>query len=152
MNHNDILQIFKDAKNDSSLLGTLNIQELLESSKTRYLEEKSLQMISDDIFHIVQQLQLLSSQDKQKIFSKLTEYRHVDEIYKLHRGKYLRWIDIKNNQLTNGGFLLDVKFLDTGLYILCKNTRNQLFQYKFDDCYTFQKLSDDEIMILLQYV
>ena len=40
-----------------------------------------------------------------------------------------------------------VKFLDNGTHILCKNGF-RFIQYKFDECITFQKLTNDEVMIL----
>jgi len=52
--------------------------------------------------------------------------------------------------ITNGGIVVDVKFLDNGTHILCKNGP-RFIQYKFDDCITFQKLSADEQMVLSCY-
>ena len=52
--------------------------------------------------------------------------------------------------ITNGGIVVDVKFLDNGTHILCKNGP-RFIQYKFDDCLTFQKLSADEQMVLSCY-
>jgi len=145
----DIQKIFEDARKDPALLGTLNIQELLNNADSvgNYLEDKSLADITNDIYNIVGSLKI-SRKEKKEICDKLAEYRFVDEIYKLHRGKYLRWIS-KSNKLTNGGILVDIKFLDTGINILCKNMNNQFFQYTFDECLTFQKLSEDEILILM---
>ena len=86
------------------------------------------------------------------IFSKLSEYRYVDEIFQLHRGKHIRWIRRdKPDTLTNGGIVMDVKFLDTGTHILTKNGMNRFIQYNFDDCITFQKMSSEEQMILMAY-
>jgi len=44
--------------------------------------------------------------------------------------------------------MVDIKFTDTGIHILCKNNRNQFIRYKFDDCITFQKISDEEFLVL----
>ena len=144
----DIHKIFEDARKDPSLFRTLNIEELLNSSETGgYLENKSLKDISKDIYDIVQTLNVVYK-EKKEICKKLANYRFVDEIYKLNRGKYIRWIN-PDNRLTNGGFLVDIKFLDQGMLIFCKNQKNQFFQYKFDDCITFQKLSEEEILIIM---
>ena len=45
----------------------------------------------------------------------MTEYRFVDEICDLYKGKYVRWISNNNNaingpSLTNGGIIIDIKF------------------------------------------
>lgn len=146
----NIQQIFEDARKDPALLGTLNIQELLNSSNTsgNYLENKSLKDISNDIFRIIDGLPI-SEKEKKELTQKLAEYRYVDEIYKLHRGKYIRWIRNGTSKITNGGILVDIQFSDKGVYLLCKNNINIFIKYKFDDAYTFQKLSEEEILILL---
>jgi hypothetical protein len=86
------------------------------------------------------------------LMKKLHEYRFVDEIYELHRGKHVRWIrksDISHG-LKLGGIVVDIKFLDNGTQILVRNrySGNKMIQYKFDDVLTFQKLSYDEQLIL----
>ncbi len=89
------------------------------------------------------------------LYSKLSGYRFVDEVYRVHRGKHVRWIriftrdgkDVGAGYLTNGGIVVDVKIQNNGVYILCKSG-NRFVQYRFDDCLTYQKLSMDEQMIL----
>ena len=46
---------------------------------------------------------------------------------------------------------MDVKFMDTGTQILCRNVCNKFIQIKFDECIIFQKLSVEEQLILLAY-
>ena len=86
----------------------------------------------------------------QNILDKLTEYRYVDKICDLIRGKHVRWIRLSTtnsiNSLTKGGIVADIKFLENGIYILIKNALNKFIQYKFDDCITFQKLSTEELL------
>ena len=69
----------------------------------------------------------------------------MEKVYHVHKGKHIRWL--RNDKLTNGGIVVDVKFLENGTQILCKN-RQRFIQYKFDDCITFQKLTMDELLIL----
>ena len=67
-------------------------------------------------------------------------------------GQYIRWINIKNPEkltLTNGGIFLEIKLLDTGTHMMIKNNMNRIFQIKMDECIVFQKLSDQEKIILL---
>ena len=95
----------------------------------------------------------------QNILDKLTEYRYVDKICDLIRGKHVRWIRLSTTttsttttstttttSLTKGGIVADIKFLENGIYILIKNALNKFIQYKFDDCITFQKLSTEELL------
>lgn len=90
------------------------------------------------------------TQDIDSNLKKLREYKYVDEICDLERGKYVRWIRIESPQksLTNGGIITDIKFTESGVNILCKNSLNRFIQYKFEECLTFQKLSTDELIVL----
>ena len=148
-----INEVYENAINDPSLLSSLNIEELLDSlenDKNDYLEEKTLDSISSDIFNIINN-EHIPTDEKQKICFKLINYRHVDELHELHKGKHVRWIRRDTNKLTNGGIVVDIKFLDTGTQVLCKNSMNRFIQYKYDECITFQKLSHTEQLILMAY-
>jgi hypothetical protein len=64
----------------------------------------------------------------------------------------VRWLRLASEpKLTNGGIVADIKFMDNGTHVLCKNVLGRFIQYKFDDCMTFQKLSVDEQLILMAY-
>ena len=81
----------------------------------------------------------------------LTHYIYVDEINNLKYGSYLKWISLKtpdNLQLTHGAFFCNIKITDNGVYIVCKNYANRHFQIKMDECLLFQKLTDQEKIIL----
>jgi len=152
----NIDQIFKDAQNDSSLLSKIDINELLNSLENKnndYLENKTLTDINNDKYNALMQINL-SNEHVQKYCEKLAEFRCVDEVYELHKGKYVRWINIEddvNLKLHPGGFVFDIKFLDNGVYVLCMNNSRRFVQYKFDKCLTFQKLSMEEQLILMAY-
>lgn len=84
------------------------------------------------------------------ILQKLTGYRYIDELYQLQRGKHIRWIRLpvsENSALTIGGVVVDIKIMDTGVHILCKNG-SRYIQFKFDECVIYQKLTTDELLIL----
>ena len=108
--------------------------------------------ISQEIFESINNLGI-TKEKQTEICEKLLEYRYVDELFELHRGKYVRWIRKTNPEiLTNGGIVVDVKFLDNGINILVKNSSiSRFIQYKFDDCLSFQKLSQEEQLILMAY-
>jgi hypothetical protein len=85
---------------------------------------------------------------------KLKDYRYVSDVCDVFRGRHIRWIRIRDNEilkrtLTNGGIVTDIKFLDNGTHIQCKNARNQFIQIKFDDCLLFQKLTAEECLFLM---
>jgi hypothetical protein len=145
--------MFEEAIKDPSLFSTIDIENLLntlETDKNDYLESKTMQSITDEIYENVStQIQTLKT--VQDVCKKLVGYRYVDEINELHKGKHVRWIRNNGETLTNGGIVVDIKFLDNGIHVMCKNSMNRFIQYKFDDCNTFQKLTTDEQFILMAY-
>ena len=58
-------------------------------------------------------------------------------------------IPISNITISNGGIVTDIKFQENGIYIQCKNPRNQFMQFRFDHCLVFQKLTPEECILLL---
>lgn len=156
-NNININEIFENAQKDPSLFSTMDINMLLsliENEKNDYLENKTMKDITEEIYTKISKICLPS--DRETMCNKLIGYRYVDEIHELHKGKHVRWIRMTNHdnmpaRLTNGGIVVDIKFLDNGTHVLCKNSRHQFIQYKFDDCYTFQKLSVEEQLILMAY-
>jgi hypothetical protein len=111
------------------------------------LSTRKIKAIKNDY---LQQLQL--PRDKLKEYhKKLTEYRVVDDLTNIQYGRYIRWINLKNPEnifLTNGGVIIDIQLLDDGIYVLCKNFRNKCMKIKIDECFIFQKLTDQEKTIL----
>ena len=82
---------------------------------------------------------------------KLNEYRYVDDLSDIQYGRYIRWINLTNPDnltLTKGGIIIDIKILSNGIHIICKNYKNHKFQIKIDECYIFQKITDQEKIIL----
>ena len=153
-------ELFENIQKDKSLLTTINVNELLklvkdDNNSTKYLLNKTFNSIKEDILDILENtIPQWSIVEIETTAKTLFDFRHVDEIYELHKGKYVRWIKCNTDKttipkLTTGGFVMNVKFLDNGIYILCKNNRNQFIQYKYDDCITFQKLSYEEHIILM---
>mgnify|MGYP000285668982 FL=1 len=149
----DIDKIFEDAINDPSLLSTLDIDNLLnsiESTRNDYLDNKTMSEITNIVHEKIVEAEIPKENHKET-YKKLAGYRYVDEIYELHKGKMVRWIRLGTNKLTNGGIVTDIKFLENGVHILCMNSQRRFIQYKFDDCYTFQKMNTEEQLILMAY-
>ena len=96
---------------------------------------------------------LLLPKDKLKEFhTKLKDYRYVDDLSDIQYGRYIRWINLKNPEkieLTRGGMIIDIKILSNGIHVICKNTYNQKFQLKIDECYIFQKITEQERIVLI---
>ena len=139
--------IIENERNNPELQNTLDLDAILESAENvdhQYIGDHSLTSITREVFDILCE-QDISKEIVYKYGNSLINYRLVEQVYHVHKGKYIRWI--RNNKLTNGGIVVDVKFLENGTHILCKN-KQRFIQYKFDDCITFQKLTTDELLIL----
>jgi hypothetical protein len=130
--------------NNEYLLKALNNEN---NSGIENLTTRKIKAIKNDY---LQQLQL--SRDKLKEFHlKLKDYRFVDDLTDIQYGRYIRWISLKNPEkicLTNGGVIIDIKIQEDGIHLLCRNFKNNRFQIKIDECFIFQKLTDQEKTIL----
>jgi len=98
--------------------------------------------IEDRKYSILSELKLLS------LRKKIKEYRHVDELHEFQIGRFIRWINLSNQTFTNGGFIVRVDIEKDGAVITCKNTRNQFFTVKVDECVVFQKITQQEHVLL----
>ena len=149
----DINKIFEEAMNDPSLLSTIDIEKLLETlenEKNDYLENKTIEKITKEIYKKINELDI-EKEKKINYCEKLNEYRLVNNICELHKGKHIKWIKLSNNQLIGGGIVVNIKFMDNGTHVLVKNKMNQFIQIKFDDCLLFQKMTLQEQLILMAY-
>ena len=99
---------------------------------------------------LLQQLNL-PREDLVKIQKQLKPYRCVNNLDDLRFGSYVRWISLKNPEvikLTNGGIVCDIQALQNDIQIKCKNKMNMFFQIKMSEIILFQKLSEQEQVIL----
>ena len=78
----------------------------------------------------------------------LADYRFVDEVHEVGLGRYVRWARRGAGALTAGGVVVDLRFGATGTTVMVRGARGRLFQYRMDDCATFQKLSREEAWVL----
>lgn len=144
----NLLQYIDEQRQCKDLQNTIDIQEILKQyPETSYLSDQTLESLQKEI---IDSFRLYySAEFENSCISKLNEYRLIENICHLHKGKYIRWIRLNQEKpiLTNGGIVMDVKFLDNGIHVLCKS-KFKFIQYKFDECLTFQKLNEDELMIL----
>jgi len=95
----------------------------------------------------------LNRNETYEILNKLKDYKYVDEMNELKYGTYLRWVPLDNPemiQLTKGAIFCEVKITDEGVFLICKNFgfSNKHFRIKLDECLVFQKLTQQELIIL----
>tara|TARA_A100001011_G_scaffold398812_1_gene504624 strand:+ start:1788 stop:2216 length:429 start_codon:yes stop_codon:yes gene_type:complete len=125
----------------------LNALENETNASIMRLNSQKIKKMKNDI---LQQLQLEKDILK-KYHKKLKYYRYCDEMSDLQYGYYIRWIPLKNPdniKLTNGAIITDIMIVNNCIQIQLKNNRNRFFQIKFDECIIFQKLSEQENIIL----
>ena len=126
-----------------------DLNKALENENNESIINLTISEIKSEKNDILQKLQF-GKEDLKKNLKKLKEYRYINNINDLNYGYYIRWINLKNVEnlkLTNGGFICDIKIND-GIEILCRNNFNKLFQLRFDENLIFQKLTEQEKIIL----
>jgi hypothetical protein len=103
----------------------------------------------------------MNDEELESMLLKLGDYRYVEELQDIQHGAFIRYIpltsknDRNRNQrdnsdiiLKNGGFICDIKILGSGVHLLCRNHFRKIFQLKLDEVLIFQKLSNQEEIIL----
>jgi hypothetical protein len=150
----NIAELFKTAREDPSLFSQIDAQKLLnslESVKNDFLENQTFDTIAANVFDSLVQLPI-SKCDIETMCEKLSGYRFVDELHLLHKGKFVRWIRHDTpDKLMRGGVVIDIQFGDLGANVLCRLATGNFLRYRFDKCNTYQKLTDEECMILTLY-
>lgn len=130
-----------------------DIIEDINQKNLTYLTSNKIKELKNTILQKLQlSRDLLISYHK-----KLDDYRYIDELDELKIGSYIRWINlnkIDNIYLTNGGIIIDFKFSNNNVIIVCKNNINKIFSLKFNSVILFQKLrSDEKILIkIIDYI
>lgn len=102
--------------------------------------------------NILKELQL-PKKDTLDLLRKLNEYKYIDEMNELKYGSYIRWIPIENPDniyLTQGAIFCEMKITDDGVFCICKNYgyKSRHFQISMDKNLIFQKLTDQELILL----
>jgi hypothetical protein len=110
------------------------------------LDSSKIQQITNDM---LQKLRLPREKLK-KMNKTLKQYRFVDEIPDIKYGAYVRWINLNSTELklTNGGIICDIKIVNDDVMIVCRNTMGRFFQFKLNECLAFQKITDQEKVLL----
>ena len=123
--------------------------DALENESNSSIINLTTRKIKEHKNTVLQQIQL--PRDKLKLYhKKLKNYRYCSDLKDVQYGFYIRWIPLKdpdNMNLTNGAIICDIKLVNGQLHVLCKN-RNRMMQFKFDEVLIFQKISDQERVIL----
>ena len=86
-----------------------------------------------------------------EIHKKLRDYRYIEDLDSLNYGAFVRWIDLRDPHdvyMTNGGIVCDMCPTEDDIIIKCKNPYHKFFQFGFNKCLVFQKLTQQESVLL----
>jgi len=118
------------------------LSDAIQNEKNQNILSLSFDKINERKHKILSELKLLC------LKKKLKEYRHVDELHEFRIGFYIRWINLSKRIFTNGGIIVRIDIEDSGIIITCKNRYNQFFTLKLDECIVFQKITQQEHILL----
>jgi len=122
----------------------------LDNENNEGIVDLNMATIAKNKNDILQKLQLPRN-ELISLQKKLKLYRYIDDLKDIRFGGYIRWISLKNPEnikLTNGGIICDIKEINDDIHIKCKNRMNMIFQTKLSEGIIFQKLNDQEQVIL----
>jgi len=133
---------------------SLNVEDLLyalDNENNTGVAGLTASKIKQEKNDVLQKLQL-SKEELKDLHTRLADYRYVDEINGLQDGRYIRWIPLNvetaDIKLTNGAFLVRTVLNDDGVILICRNTKRQSVVVKFDNALIFQKLSEQELILV----
>lgn len=140
--------------------------QAIEREKNKHILGLNISKIKSEKNDILQKLQLSGDELKQ-YHQKLKDYRYISNPDDLHYGSYVRWfplegiIDADNHnrdfklKLTNGGIITSICYNedhqddeDICACVRVKNNCNRFFCLRTNECVIFQKLSDEEKLLL----
>ena len=125
------------------------LKESIENPNNKSILELTTKKIKERKEEILNELPT-NKTTKNALKKKLKEYRYIDELQELHIGAYIRWIKFDTNDtisITNGAILTDVLF-ENNIQLLVRNNMNRFFKINFNDNLIFQKLTNQEKIIL----
>ena len=127
-----------------------NLLKALDNDANSSIMKLNSKKIKQEKFDILKELNL-DREELINLMNKLKNYRFVDDLQDINYGAYIRWIKIKDLdqvKLSNGGIIIDIKIYDDGCQVICKNMYNKIMQIKLNEAIVFQKLTDQEYVIL----
>ena len=133
---------------------SLNVEDLLkalDNENNTGVAGLTTSKIKKEKNDILQKLQL-SGQVLKDLHARLKEYRYINELNDLQLGRYIRWIPLNTEtaeiKLTKGAFTVNTFLNEDGVCIVCNNSYRRPIVVKFDKVLIFQKLSEQEQILI----
>jgi hypothetical protein len=126
------------------------LMEALDNEENESIVSLTNKKIAEMNYKILKELHL-GKEVTIDYFKKLKGYRYIDEMNDLKYGAFIRWIPITDPNylpLHYCGIICDIKIMDEGVFIVCKNFMHRHYTFKMDECLIFQKLTEQERILL----
>jgi hypothetical protein len=126
------------------------LEKALDNTKNESIMNFTTKKINEMNYRILKELKLDNILLMEYV-KKLKGYKYVDELPELKHGGFIRWIPITDPDylpLNNCGIVCDIKIGDDAVFITCKNFMHRHYNFKMDDVIIFQKLTNQEQIIL----
>lgn len=126
------------------------LMEALDNDNNESIISLTTKKINEMNFRILKELHL-GREVTIDYLKKLKGYRYIDEMNELKYGAFIRWIPITDPKylpLHYCGMICDIKIMENGVFIVCKNFMHRHYTFKMDECLIFQKLTDQERVLL----
>ena len=125
------------------------LSKSINNENNKNITNNSFENINNEKIKLFKELKI-SKKDTNIFIKKLKDYQYIDEFQELIEGRYIRYINLlnpSNLKLSNGGILCEIK-IEHYIALVLKNNLNNFFQINLDENLIFQKLSEQEKIIL----
>ena len=148
--------LLEQAKNDPDIQITREqledwLQENSIDDDYHYLEDKTLNIIQEEVKESLTQLCCVPFATRQDYNTRLEGWRKIEDMRDFQRGKHIRFIHKMTGKMTNVMIALDLKFNKTGTTVMSRyiNGGPIALQHSFDNNLIYQKITPEEYMVLL---
>ena len=136
--------------NNLDINNLVKLDNALDNDDNENIMNLTTKKILEMNYKILKELHL-EKKTTVEYLKKLKGYKYVDELQDLKHGRFIKWIPIidpTNLPLHYSGMICEIKITDQGVFIICKNFMHRHYTFKMDECLIFQKLSQEEQVIL----
>jgi len=128
---------------------SLQLNKALNDERNSVILKLNSKQIAEMNKQVVSGLRPITKQVINSHLTILKGYRYVDEINDLKTNTYIKWIRFDTpNKLTKGAISCSVKITEDGMLVMCKNYYGAFFFVNMNECIVFQKITDEERVIL----
>ena len=132
-------------------LKNLDLEKLdkaLDNPFNDEIENLNYDKIQEMNIKIINELHL-PKKDAVSIAISLKDYLFIDELSDIKDGRFVKWINFEDpEKLKQGGIICGYEIGNEGVYLKCKNFKNRFFSLSLEKNLVFQKLSNQEIIII----